>query len=324
MQRLLTSSSTPTPRILLADGQAKRLTIANILTAETIEQIALPAEPACVALSPRGNIAIVGSASRTYSVSFGENTHVASLSTSGSCAAAFSPDAAFLATGGETGRIRIYRVDTLDQISDCNNHYKAIRALCFSPSSTLLVSCGDDESVYAWSAPELIKLRKFIPFAKRVPDSVIFLTESTIAIGCYHVLRVMNIISGETVIGLTDYSEAIFTLAVSPDGSRLASGGDDKTVKIYDTATFNRQRLIKCENHVRQVCFIDNHIVLACVRDSEAILIDIESRTAIQKFAVNARPVCAAFFNDPCLSESQNDWSIPNSLFQWSTSLSTG
>ena len=301
MQRLLTNTCTPVPRVLLADAEAKKLTVANILTAESIESVTLPAEPICVALSPRGNIAIVGSASRTYSVSFGMNTHVASLSTSGACAAAFSPDAVFLATGGEAGRIRVYRVDTLDQISDCHNHYRAIKALSFSPSSTLLVSSGEDECVYTWSAPELIKLQKFIPFNKRVPDSVIFLTESTIAIGCYHVLRVMNINSGDTVIGLTDYSEAIFTLAISPDGSRLASGGDDKTVKIYDAATFNRQRLIKCENHVKQVCFIDNHILLACVKASEAIIIDIESRTAIQKFASNAKPVCAAFFNDPCL-----------------------
>jgi WD40 repeat protein len=49
-------------------------------------------------------------------------------------------------------------------------------------------------------------------------------------------IKLWDIASGEETLTLRGHTEAVYSLAFSSDGSRLVSGGADRTVKIWDAS----------------------------------------------------------------------------------------
>ena len=76
----------------------------------------------------------------------------------------------------------------------------------------------------------------------------------------------------------------MYSLAVSPDGKVLASGGTDKKLCIYDSDTYEIIASISCEGNVCSLCFLDNSIVLAGVHESGMIAVDVQTGKVIKKY----------------------------------------
>ena len=58
-------------------------------------------------------------------------------------------------------------------------------------------------------------------------------------------MRVWDAASGECVATLKGHSEAVYSMAFSPDGSRIASGSGEKTVRVWNRLT--REDLGECD-----------------------------------------------------------------------------
>lgn len=110
---------------------------------------------------------------------------------------AYSPDGARMATGGDDGVVRLWNADTLSQIHEFHGGQRRIPSLSFSPDGKSLASCD-------WQGGAI-----------RVHDLETFQTRY---------FREANG-SGARVV------------CFSPDGQRLASAGDDRSISIWDAAT---------------------------------------------------------------------------------------
>jgi len=129
---------------------------------------------------------------------------------------AFSPDGATLASGGADGKIRLWDVKSGQEKTTLDAHPMQVECLAFSPDGKLLASAGEYD-------PEI---------------------------------RLWDTQSWQPSIILRGHAESagygVFSLAINHPGTLLASGGADKSVRLWDanptSPTFGKE-LVTLQRH---------------------------------------------------------------------------
>ncbi|MBA4187477.1 MAG: hypothetical protein C0467_05605 [Planctomycetaceae bacterium] len=132
-------------------------------------------------------------------------------------AIAFDPSERWLAVaGGEPGKVgevRLFRLDAAGKATKAatltiSGHKDSIFAVAFTPDGKTIATAGYDRIINLWDIPA------------ELPSEAMTLKAPRLT--------------------LKDHSDTIYALAFSPNGTLLASGSADRSVKIWDTATGKR------------------------------------------------------------------------------------
>jgi WD40 repeat protein/serine/threonine protein kinase len=204
---------------------------------------------------------------------------------------AFSPDGSQLASGGVDGMVKVWDAAGGQELRTLKGHGRAVWALAFNPSGKLLASGSGDRTIRLWDVAKGQELRTLKGHAGEVttvafgPDGAMLSSGSedgTVKIwdtakgqelrtfkltwgmqgvafsadggwrasgSMYQMVNVSDADGGvRTLRGHTDH---VLSVVLSPDARRLASGGVDGTIKIWDASGGPTPRT--CKGHVQGV-----------------------------------------------------------------------
>ena len=141
-------------------------------------------------------------------------------------------------------------------------HMEAIDDLCWSPDGTLVASISDDKTAYIWNTATGAIIQTYRDARKRAMALAWSPDGSLLAFGYAgdkrnpETLQVIQALAGEKVFAYvsnasfwnTQADKTIFALAWSPDGARLACGGGEYKIDIFDARLWRQQITYKGHN----------------------------------------------------------------------------
>lgn len=167
----------------------------------------------------------------------------------------FSPDGKKLAIGGADGVVHLYDVGQplgRNQAQQTfQGHHAAIPALAFTSDSQLLASGDVDGNICLWRLSEQsnpVLWQTFRGHTDEVHRLTFDATNTMLASGSHdRTIRLWPVGNGDGTFPTHDdmqprhtlhaHTQAIRTLAISPDGITLASGGNDAYIRLWDIRT---------------------------------------------------------------------------------------
>lgn len=156
---------------------------------------------------------------------------------------AWSPDGAYVATGGDAPTVQVWNAMTGKLLLTYRGHSAHVIGVIWSPDGKYIASASNDHTVQVWDAMTGTRRLTYRAEANGNPISpawspngkyivVSEFRESTPEVNKSDV-EVFDATTGKLILTYRGHSSLVWSLAWSPDGTRIASGSEDGTVQIW-------------------------------------------------------------------------------------------
>ncbi|KAK6002034.1 hypothetical protein QM012_002524 [Aureobasidium pullulans] len=106
-----------------------------------------------------------------------------------------------------------------------------------SPDGNCIATCSRSHTIYLWDVGTGHLLHTLAGYGTAAPF-VLFTPESaTLLSNCGRIVHIWDVTSGDLKLLLEDHEKIIHTMTLSPDGTTLATGSKDCSVRLWDTKT---------------------------------------------------------------------------------------
>jgi WD40 repeat protein len=165
---------------------------------------------------------------------------------------ALSPDGKEVALAEKGGpQVRLFDTETGEPRVPESGHRAALTALAWSPDGKQVAS-SDGATVKLWDLATTRTTRTWempgVSLLAFSPDS-----QGLAAVG--ERIRVYRVTDGELLYESQRYGQAVLAIAFSPDGKLLASGGEERLVRIHDLPGLVEQRVLDQQQQIRALRF---------------------------------------------------------------------
>lgn len=162
-------------------------------------------------------------------------------------ALAVHPDGNILVSGSRDGKIKRWNLDTGTLIQGIPVHNSAVSVLAFTSDGNTMVSGSYDRSIKVWDlSRNRLELRyNLTGHAGRIRAIAINPDGTTLASASRDGVRLWDLRTGELIAFLREHQDWVHSVAFSRDGRFLASGGFDRTIRIWQTASGDLEPLLE-------------------------------------------------------------------------------
>ena len=178
---------------------------------------------------------------------------------------AFSPQGDKLASGSDDKTIKIWNVNSKEEILTLKGHSGWIWNVAFSPDGQILASSSYDETIKLWNLSTGKEIRTLKGHAGGITSIAFSQDGKTLASGSLDsTIKLWNLATGEQIQTFKGHSAGVNSVDFSPDGFTLASGSWDKSIKLWDLKTGKQIRTFKGHtDKVFSVAFAPDGVTLA-------------------------------------------------------------
>jgi WD40 repeat protein len=246
---------------------------------------------------------------------------------------AFSPDGKFLAGSGWDNEITIWDLATGKVIREIKDNSDDIEAIAFSPDGKMLVSAGEDKTLKLWSTSNWtlinqIKLQTQVQSLAISPDGKLLAAGDES--GKVMIFEFDPFGTLRLLVPLWAHDQAVCSLAFSRDGSTLATGSLDRTIKLWNRSGQVIRTLTGHNRGVLTVAFSSDGKTLATSGyDTTIDLWDWQTGQLQQRLSGHSRAVWSLDFSadSTTLISGSSDrtvrlWQLPTPVSQSSVSKS--
>lgn len=177
-----------------------------------------------------------------------------------------------------------------------------VTSVAISPDGKTLATGGYHE-VILWTLPEATVARRIGNVAERVHQIVFSGDGQKLVIaggtpGQAGEAKVFSVADGALLADLVTTEDSVFSVAFSPDGTRLATCGADRSIRIFDVATWKEQVLI--EDHADWVMDVawshDGKRIASASRDKTSKVFDSTTGDGVATFSAHGDSVYTVAF----------------------------
>jgi WD domain, G-beta repeat/Anaphase-promoting complex subunit 4 WD40 domain len=156
---------------------------------------------------------------------------------------AFHPhQSGLLFSGDRSGQIKLWQIDPAEELVSIDSQQGKINCLAISPDGKLIISGGSDRTIKIWyfglsderSIDYLVTLKAHQLAVNRIAFNPIESTVKFASVSSDRRVILWGMESKTPLSILKSHTQAVKTLAFSPDGKLLATAGDDGLIQLWD------------------------------------------------------------------------------------------
>jgi WD40 repeat protein len=239
---------------------------------------------------------------------------------------AVTRDGQLIASGDENGEVIIWNGETGESLTQpIKAHFGWIYSLDFSPDGKVLATGSYDGMTKMWNTKTQELQGNPIECGSHVNCVRYSPSGELLAVATNQNVQIYNPGRRECVATFKAHTSWNSTLAWTPDGTRLLTGGDitDPTLREWDTLTWQQvgDPLAGHTNYIHAIVVNPNGTLVASASfDNHVCLWRLSDRRTIATFKHSSLTICATFSVDGkhILSGGQDktisEWTIPNDI----------